>query len=86
MIRPAKRREGQYASDLRVAPKSHDGSSNCVVNILALIVLRVFGPKEVRGSLSLEQSKFSGFSACILMVTSSSFKKEESYESVDQER
>ena len=41
-IRPTKRGQGRYASDLRVAPKGYEGSYNCVANILILIVLYVF--------------------------------------------
>ena len=41
MTRPAKRGQGQYASDFRVAPKSYEESYNCVVNILTLTMLRV---------------------------------------------
>ena len=42
-MRPTKRGQEQYASDLRVAPKGYEGSYNSVVNILTFIVLCEFG-------------------------------------------
>ena len=41
-MRPTKRGQEQYGSDLRVAPKGYEGSYNSI-NILTFIVLCEFG-------------------------------------------